>query len=97
MQKNASDMDKIKRRLFLNVADWRTLKLLQAISCSRTFGLGSPRQTHGKTTALCTNHTIVGPQHGLFMATHSLNGNHPVQVLYYGSMENVSASDPHAF
>jgi len=97
MQKNASDMDKIKRRLFLNVADWRMLKLLQAISCSKTFGLGSPLQTHGKITALCTNHTIAEPQHGLFKATHSLNGSHLVQVLYYGSMENVCVSDLHAF
>lgn len=67
------------------------------MSCSKTFGLVSLPQTRGKMTVLRTNYTISGPQHGLFKATHLPNGNHPVQVPYYGFMENVSVSEPHAF
>ena len=59
--------------------------------------IGYLPQIHGKITTLHLNHIIVGLRHGFLKAVLSPNGKHPVQILFYGFMENVSVPDVYAF
>jgi hypothetical protein len=60
------------------------------------FEIGYLPQIHGKITTSHTNHIIVGLQHGFFKAVLSPNGKHPVQIPFYGFMENVGVPDAYA-
>ncbi len=73
------------------------LRLSQAKKCSKKFEIGSLPRIHGKITILHVNHIIVGPQHGFLKVALLPNGNHPVQIRYYGLMENVGVPDAYAF
>src|SRR6267154_7929 len=59
----------------------------------RIFSGGYHHLTPGRTIMPPANHTIVGLQSGLFMATRFQNGERPKsRVHFYGSMGNVCQS-----
>jgi len=65
--------------------------------CSKMFEFGCLPQIHGKITTSHINYITVGLQHGFLKAVLSPNGKHPVQIPFYGFMENVSVPDAYAF
>jgi hypothetical protein len=86
-----SDVNKSRRELFLNfaIAD-KTEIVWEVTHWSRMFEGGSLHQIHGKTTTLHVNRARRGPGRGSSKVTLSQNGSGPgLQVLFYGSMENV--------
>jgi hypothetical protein len=69
----------------------------QMTSYTKFFEVGSLHLIHGRTTISPADRDIPGRQHGLSEAARSRNGSHPVQVLFYGFMENVSSPTLYAF
>ena len=69
----------------------------QMTSYNKMFKAGSLHLIHGRTTISPADRDIPGRQHGLSEAARSRNGSHPVQVLFYGFMENVSSPTLCAF
>jgi hypothetical protein len=63
--------------------------------CDGTSGTGFHLQIPGKITTLLVNLSIADLEHGGLKVTLMRNGNLLVQVLSYGSMENVSNLNPH--
>ena len=71
---------------------WESLRVVwQMTGYSRIFEVGSLRLIRGGTTILPADHDTAERQRGLSGTAPSQNGCHPVQVLFYGSMENVSS------
>ena len=92
MQEIVSEFKKEQRGLFLYRCSRRlpgNTEHLQATSCSKTSGTGFHHQIHGRTITSRVNLGIVEP-HGGFKVTLIRNGSLLVQILSYGSMENVS-------
>src|SRR6266566_2829953 len=69
----------------------------QMTSYSKMFEIGSLHLIHGRTTISPADRDTVERQRGLSEAAPSRNGRHPVQVLIYGFMENVSFPTLYAF
>jgi hypothetical protein len=63
----------------------------QMTSYSKMFEVGSLHLIHGRTTISPADRDTAERQRGLSEAAPSRNGRHPVQVLFYGFMENVSS------
>jgi hypothetical protein len=93
MQEIVSELKKEQRRLFLYRCPRRQLgnteRDLQATSCSKTSGPGFRLQIHGRTITSHVNLGIADPGHGGFKVTLTRNGSLLVQILSYGSTENV--------
>jgi hypothetical protein len=66
--------------------------VLQVISYSKIFEVGSPHPILGKITTLPVTRITKGPRSGSFRAKHSRNGNRPGLILFYGFMGSVSSS-----
>ena len=56
------------------------------------FEVGSLHLIHGRTTISPVDRGIPEQRHGLLEVAPSRNGNHPVEVPFYGFMANVSHS-----
>ena len=92
MNEIASDMNKSKRQLMFNpaMADWVVEIVLQVTSYRAMFKPGCHLPTLGKTITSPADHTTAERRNGSFRETHSQHGRRlPIQVLFYGSMENV--------
>ena len=69
---------------------------LQVTRCDGTSGTGFRLQTPGRITISQMNLGIADPDRGGFKVTLMRNGNHLVQVRFYGLTENVSISHPYS-
>ncbi|SRR6266851_7561676 len=70
-------------------AAWKTEMVWQATNCSRISEVGSYPPILGKITTSPAICATKGQRRGSFRAIHFRNGNHPGQVLFFGSMGNV--------
>ena len=92
MQQVVSDMSKLKRWSFFNVAILTGVAEIvwQATSWSRKCEVGCHHPTLGRTIILPANRVTAGLQHGSFRETRSQNGKCPRPgVPFYGFMGNV--------
>ena len=69
----------------------------QVTSYNKMFEVGSLHLIHGRTTISLADRDTAERQRGLSEVVPSRNGSHPIQVLFYGFMANVSSPTLYAF
>ena len=92
MQEITSEMNKLKRQIFRELAllTGVTDIVWQVTSFRTMFEVGSLRLIHGKITILPVDRDTPEQQRGLLQVAPFRNGNLPDQDLFYGFMGSVS-------